>query len=288
MSGMKYKTGNIVLIVTFFGELPAYFPVFQLSCKYNPDIQWLIFSDCSPPSDCPDNLEFVNFTIDEYCDLASEKLGFDVHISSNYPYKLCDFKPAFGKIYEDYINEFDYWGHCDVDIVWGQIRKFVDPLILNDYQIITSRPNRISGHFCIYKNEKKLNLLFLSMPKTIKLLKLKDHCYHLDEDYFSLYIQWLSGSSPLLKVKRFFGMSPESPKIYWDSTLTTSGEHQRKVSESKDRYLTWEDGRAYGVDCKELMYLHFHELKNTISEINLECSNEVREIHISDKAIKTQ
>ena len=45
-----------------------------------------------------------------------------MQVTLDRPYKLCDFKPAYGFIFGEYLKEYDYWGHCDIDIVWGDLR----------------------------------------------------------------------------------------------------------------------------------------------------------------------
>ena len=77
-----------------------------------------------------------------------KKLGFPVALNS--PYKLCDFKPSDGEVFEDYLNDYDYWGHCDVDLIWGDIRKFVTDELLEKYVRIFSR-----GHCSIYRNSSE-------------------------------------------------------------------------------------------------------------------------------------
>ena len=279
---------KIVLIVTFFGELPFYYPAFQWSCKFNPDIKWLIFSDCHPPQNCPENIEFVNITVDGFCDLASQKLGFHVRLSSDFLYKLCDFKPSFGVIYEDYIRDYDFWGHCDVDIIWGDIRSFINSSLLETYQIISSRPKRISGHFCLYRNQKDVNTVFLSMPKTVEGLKNYKSYAFLDEDYFSLYLQWLYNPTFLSRIKQAIVGKPFIPIVYWDQVLTTSGKHQRQLYDNIDSTLLWEAGQTFHLDGTEMMYLHFHELKNTLHEIDFSYEDTPQKIQISTTAITSQ
>ena len=276
---------KIALIVTYFGELPFYFPAFQLSCKYNPDIQWFIFTDCEPPPNIPDNVNFINFSIEDFCRLASRKLGFSVRISREFLYKICDFKPTFGMVYEDYLREYDFWGHCDVDIVWGRITHFIDSEILNNYDVISSRPERISGHFCLYRNIEKINKIFLSMPVTVKLLKRIDTCERLDEVHFSSYLHWLQKPTLLSRIKQFVCGKPFVPEIYWNKVLTVSGKHQRELYKKRDSFLKWKQGKVYHIDGTEMMYLHFHILKKTLNAIDFNYAYNPEEFIITTNKI---
>jgi hypothetical protein len=75
--------------------------------------------------------------------LACEKLGFGVNIKHSY--KLCDFKPAYGFIFFELIENYDFWGYCDIDIIFGSIRDFITKEILESHDLISTRPDWIPG-----------------------------------------------------------------------------------------------------------------------------------------------
>ena len=64
----------------------------------------------------------------------------------------------YGYLFDDYLTEYDFWGHCDVDLIFGNIRKFIDDKILNQYDRILSR-----GHLSLYRNCKEINELFFEL-----------------------------------------------------------------------------------------------------------------------------
>ena len=88
-------------IIPYFGKLPKTFPIFLKSCAKNPEFNWLIFTNDDTAFDYPLNVSVVHMTLDELSSLADKKLGFKVALDK--AYKLCDFKPAYGFIFEDYI-----------------------------------------------------------------------------------------------------------------------------------------------------------------------------------------
>ena len=154
------KTANrIIFIITYIGEYPWYFPYFIHSCRYNPTIDFLIFSDNSTPNlDLPANVNIVPYTIEQFKTDATKVLGFDIAIQTGY--KLCDFKPAYGHIFVDYISEYDFWGYCDVDVIFGNIRSFMTDELLNDYDIISARHDYLTGCFALYRNTPYFRELF--------------------------------------------------------------------------------------------------------------------------------
>lgn len=97
---------KIVFIIPWFGNYPWYFPYFLHSCKYNPSIDFCIYTDNEISTDAPDNVKFVRYSLDEFNKDATEALGFTVTIEK--AYKLCDFKPAYGHIFSGEMQKYDF------------------------------------------------------------------------------------------------------------------------------------------------------------------------------------
>ena len=146
-----HKLKKICLVIPYFGKWPNYFQFFLKSCEFNPTISWLFYTDCEVPSGYPKNVKFISASLDDFNRLASQKIELKINVT--YPYKICDFKPAYGHIFEDYLKDFDFWGHGDIDLVYGDIRKFLTEEILSGYDIITTHKLCIAGTFTIYRND---------------------------------------------------------------------------------------------------------------------------------------
>jgi hypothetical protein len=115
---------SIRLVVPYFGERPSYMPLVIASMARNPDVHWLLLTE-TPVPDAPPN---VSVQLCEFADLAARIQGhFDFEISPERPYKLCDFRPAFGEVFRDELAGYDFWGHSDLDVLFGQIRKHLLP-----------------------------------------------------------------------------------------------------------------------------------------------------------------
>lgn len=177
---------KIAILTGWYGPYPWYFPYFIHSCSYNPTIDFIIFS-CNKETiqNKPVNVKIVYKTIAEIRKKASKKLGFKVNIK--YPYKLCDFKPTYGFLFPELIKGYDFWGHGDIDIVFGNIRKFMTKQILNNYDIISSRHDYITGTFCLFRNNMQMNTLFMQSKDYKKVLSRSenfcfDECNYLFEE----------------------------------------------------------------------------------------------------------
>ncbi|EEG90690.1 hypothetical protein COPCOM_00918 [Coprococcus comes ATCC 27758] len=141
---MRKKNKRCVLILPYFGQFNNYFPLFLKSCEANPTYTWMIFTDNEFKYVCPENVHVIKTTLDEIRKIANEKFGFKIVLES--AYKLCDYKPAYGFLFEKYIKDFDYWGHCDCDLIFGNLEKNVTPLLNEDYDKLFA-----AGHLTIYK-----------------------------------------------------------------------------------------------------------------------------------------
>jgi len=174
---------SIAFIVCYLGKLPWYFDYFIHSCKHNSSIHFYIISDDSSYTEpLPDNIELVYKTLDDINIAATKKLGFDVNIA--FGYKLCDFKPAYGFIFSELIKDYDFWGFCDIDIVLGDIREFITDDLLENYDLISTRPDWIPGCFLLFKNNVKMNTLFMKSKDYKKVFTSQKH-YCFDETNFA-------------------------------------------------------------------------------------------------------
>lgn len=146
---------KIVFICPYFGKLPDEQMVLWLnSCKYNPDIDWIIITDDHSPYNLPSNVSIEYYEFEELKTFVQKKFDFD--ISLNNPYKLCDFKPVYGYIFQDIIKDYDYWGHCDMtDCIFGDLSVFLTDENISGYDKIL-----FLGHMTLYRNVESVNNRF--------------------------------------------------------------------------------------------------------------------------------
>jgi hypothetical protein len=161
---------SIGIIVFYFGKYPWYHDFFIDSCKRNQSIDFLFFTDNVTFEIQEKNIKFIPFSIDSFNQLGSKKLGFNVNVLNGL--KICDFRPAFGVIFREYLKNYDYWGYSDTDIIYGNLRNFLDDYTLT-YDYISVRDDYPSGYFSVFKNENRINLLY-TMSKDYKELFLRE------------------------------------------------------------------------------------------------------------------
>lgn len=130
---------SIIVILPYFGPLPAMFGHWLRSAELNETVDFLIVTDQELHSSAP-NITICQAALQQIKEKAIEALG--TYVALERPYKLCDLKPFYGKIFADYVRDYDFWGYCDCDLIFGDIRAFLTEDILSTYNSILGL-----GHF---------------------------------------------------------------------------------------------------------------------------------------------
>lgn len=144
---------RIGLILPYFGKFPNYFPLFLESCRWNPSIDWLLYTDSDVPYAYPENIKVHKTSFEDFRARLQE--AYDFPISLDTPYKLCDFKPTYGDTLQSDLKDYDFWGHCDCDLIFGNIRKFITPEVTAQYDRILN-----CGHLILYRNIPEVNTYY--------------------------------------------------------------------------------------------------------------------------------
>ena len=138
---------KIRVISVWFGKLPSYILYFLKTCSANKTIDWLLMTDQEYLYKPSQNVTFFPSSKRTFEKVVARKLGFNIII--NNPYKICDFKPLFGLIFEDHLKGYQYWGYCDLDMIFGDIQQYIYPLIYEKPDILSFYHNFLSGPFCL-------------------------------------------------------------------------------------------------------------------------------------------
>lgn len=152
---------KICLIIPYFGQLPTYFNFWLKSCENNPTIDWLLITD-NALNKVPQNVHIINMTFNNLVSYIDNQFEFTVQIPT--PYKLCDFKPAYGELFTAYLSNYEFWGHCDIDLIWGDLRKFINDDLLKNYDCFFR-----NGHLTIYRNTPIVNSWYRTFPSFNKI-----------------------------------------------------------------------------------------------------------------------
>ena len=148
------SVSSIALVVLYFGELPNYFPITLATIARNPTIDWLLVRESDVAIPLPPNLKILRMPLSELTDQFCTHVGSFVKIPS--PHALCSLRPALGLVLADQLKGYDYWGHTDLDLLYGNLRHYLPEVILGSHDRIYCR-----GHLSLYRNETKVNHAFM-------------------------------------------------------------------------------------------------------------------------------
>ena len=119
-----------------------------------------------PPSfSLPLNVKFIHVTWNDLTDrvqkrvFAGQEPG-DMRSVTNY-YKINDFKPLFAHLFPEEVEDYEWWGYVDSDMILGNVRKFLTDEMLSEYDLICPLAERFTmGPFMLYRNAPVVNELF--------------------------------------------------------------------------------------------------------------------------------
>lgn len=244
---------RILLILPYFGTFPNYFDLWLEGVKNNPDIDFLLLTDNHTAYHYPSNLRVEYLTFNELVVIIQEH--FDFRIALETPYKLCDFRPAYGFIFSGYLDGYDFWGYCDCDLVFGNIRKFVTDSVLNSFDRIFE-----FGHLCLYRNTKDVNFMFLKQTPGVRYYK------NVFSSKISQCFDEICGMTPIwnsLRPNRVFRERPFDDIDYTKFRFNVVGTNSNKsyVYSYKDGVLSRSFLDGDTVSYKEVCYVHFQKRK---------------------------
>lgn len=246
----KNNLKKILLIIPYFGKFNNYFDLFLKSCEYNPTINWLIIGDNVDSYIFPTNVKAVKMEFDDLRNLIQSKFDFKISLPS--PYKLCDFKPAYGFIFDDFTKEYDYWGHCDNDLIFGNIRHFLTENILQKNKVLSR------GHLSLYKNTPFMNEFFQTHTNgTYKLVYSSPYNFAFDEwgpigiaNYFN----------NILETDDFYDEIPYEDIMYLSKHFIPA---QKRTEKKRNRIYEFREGHIikwFTSDSDNNSYLHHEEV----------------------------
>ena len=266
-------------IVPYFGKLPDYFEIFIKTCSKNKDYNWLIITDSLNKYTKYDNIKFINMDFEDFKRLVQSKFDFKINLET--PYKLCDYKPAYGYILQEYVptHEFMFWGHCDIDTIIGNIGNFISEDMLKTYDKIFCL-----GHMILYKNTLENNKVFMKKLNNIELYRdvfttskicWFDETYNGRNNINSIFIQ--NGK------KVYTDDLSLNFKIFPTKFIKTTYNFEKDTFEDekyRNALYVWDNGsilRYYIKDKKvvreEYLYMHFQQRKMKCKSLNLECKS---------------
>lgn len=215
----------------------------------------MITDDNSYDKELPGNIFLIHQTFDKLKEEIAGKIGMQAAIPNTY--KLCDYRPAYGLIFEDYIRDYTFWGHCDIDLVFGCIGNFITEEILSNNDVISIRPEYISGFFALYRNTEFVNNLFKE-SKDYETVFSSPHYLGFDECGL-LCGDLLEGKGLTELCSAIESMTHLIKRMVRDGKIKAY--FDLHVVESVPGNMRWDNGELFYMDSYEILLYHLVSFK---------------------------
>lgn len=131
---------KIKLLSPYFGELPEWYDKYQ----------------------SPEGYDFLlDQDLEGFRKRVKDVLGIDCPIEWGST-KVSDYRCALGLLYAKELEGYDYWGTVDLDMVFGDTKKWFPDEMVSQFDVVSNHDTYVSGPFTLYKNSDEVNNLFKS------------------------------------------------------------------------------------------------------------------------------
>lgn len=249
------RLSRIALVSCYFGKLPNYAQMAFHSAGFNSTIDWLLIGDAAPDFPLPPNVTFHPCSIQEVA--ARIEKGCRTPVNILHPYDLTRLKPTYGLAFADLLQGYDYWGHVDLDMIYGDLRAFLPPEVLDGHARIYCR-----GHLSIFKNTPEVNRYFMldapGAPGYRQILAKED---------LRQFDEWPG----IWKIFRYHRIPQYHKEVIADIKPPTRYRITRFEAEELENYphqvFYWHQGKTYqayyhregGLFDREIAYVHFQK-----------------------------
>lgn len=178
---------SICFVIPYFGKWPLWMPYYWETCRVNSTIDWLFYTDCGKPDNCPPNVKVIDISYENYCKFISDKLSINFYPAN--PYKLCDVKPLLGHLHEKELRHYDFWAFGDVDVIYGDLRAYFNEDRLSAKDLFSTLARRVSGHLCLVRNTQEMRLAYQKVSNWKELVSGNEHVAFDEKAYSKVYLR---------------------------------------------------------------------------------------------------
>jgi len=172
------RRGKVLLIVPYFGSFGPWVPLYLHSLARQQTVDLLLLCDTEPPP-LPANARRVAMTFDQVRALATARLRTTVRLHRIR--NLCDLKPAYGLVFEDFTEGYEYWAFGDEDVLYGDIDGMLAPHLDGAADLVIPGTNSArmqgstQGHLTVVRNHPRTNSLAMRDPAYTHVLASDEH-----------------------------------------------------------------------------------------------------------------
>ncbi|HMD54246.1 MAG TPA: DUF6625 family protein [Phycisphaerae bacterium] len=249
------QSPRVGFIVPYAGEWPNWSQLFFESCRPNPIVDVILLCQQVPPFALPGNVRVVQISEAEIHDRLEKATGLKLGTIS--PRKICDFRPYYGLAFADILKDYEFWGYCDVDMMFGALGKLLTDEVFQSMDVLSAHNEMFVGHFTILRNTEKINRLGFEIEKW------QERCqapigWHLDEQEFT----YVADKNPTIRWIKSKDLASELNSNFARFGITFEFFGEVAYLKPPDNpVVKWENGGVYfegsGGKVSEVLYVHF-------------------------------
>lgn len=262
---------RVCIVIAQFGKLTSNVDLWLKSIEWNSKIDFLVCSDLSRDL-LPSNVRWIIKSFPEFKELVENKLKMTVRLDT--PYECCDFKAAYGIVFEDYLEGYDYWGYCDMDMIFGDLSWFFKKYNLEIYDKFQS-----VGHLTLMRNTKENNERF-KLPCNegkgyLDAFNTKGSTHFCESEVNQIFDAY---GFPFFKERVHADIAPQFRRM----RLSIKSAHPQENYKHQTFY--WQNGKIWraflrdngtwrSVVTEELAYIHFQKRKMAEPAFDVKTTN---------------
>jgi hypothetical protein len=252
------KKAAICILIPYYGKWPSYFKLFVESCRPNPIVDVYLISDLKVNFELPTNVKLINVPLADFITRLNQVAGTkrtDIH-----PTKLSDIKPAYGLMFNELTEGYEFWGYGDIDMVYGDLSRYLKPDVIASKDLLTFREEWIHGPLTILRNNEQTKNLFRLSTDHIKVFSSeRNFCF---DECGRKHGILRTGTDPLdVKVPHaehdVHCMTQVVRAEELAGRLKVYRRYYAKESLPFDEIIWWEDGKIKGAGFAEYIFYHF-------------------------------
>lgn len=200
-----------LMICPYFGPLPSWFDQwkenFDRLQKYGYDLLM------------PTNLE-------EFKQRVKDKLGIENCPIVEGKGKVHDYRLSFGKLFEEELKDYDFYGHTDFDCAYGRVDKYVTDDLLDSVDIHSNHHCYICGPWTLYRNTPKINDLFYEYPLWKQELEAERVSGWGEVEYSQIVDKHAKQGDLRLRYTMWQGKTTDPSKLTWRDEALYDGDQE--------------------------------------------------------------
>lgn len=169
--------------------------------------------------------------------------------------KCGDWDPMIGVLFEDELRGYDFWGHYNLDCVFGRIPRFLPDSRIAELDVFGNDPGAVCGPFTLYRNTDKINNLFRLFDGWEQVLSTTKY-FGFDEAEFSVLVDDLHRRKYLRFGSDFLQHHDKMPQHYPTPRLTIDPHNHALISMSPR------------LELEEIMMFHFNRFRQWPVDVN--------------------